>query len=129
MTHLNFNSRLNETMNNTLNNNNIINNNSTKILSSFSPRKNINNNQILNKTFSNMQRYNNESILNAMNNINNITYDSNKIIIPEISKQLLEKLSEDNLKKYNIIQEFLINESKNIADEYNLYSQKKKFRK
>ena len=125
MTHLNFNSRLNETMNNTLNNNNIINNNSTKILSSFSPRKNINNNKILNKTFSNMQRYNNESILNAMNNINNITYDSNNIRIPEISKQLLEKLSEDNLKKYNIIQEFLINESKNITDEYNLYSQKK----
>ena len=126
--------KLNETMNNTNIN---INMNQNK-LSLFSPRKNTNN-QILNKTFSNLntQRYNivpnnlfknnNQTILpkdESLFNIN-INIDSNKISIPEIQKQILENLSKENLQKYNIITDFLINESKNITEELNLYSQKK----
>ena len=120
-----INSKLNETLNNI---------NNTRLLSSFSPRKNTNNEQIFNKTFTKdlniQQRYNNESVLNNIN-INNTTNEinnninNNKITIPEISKDLLDKLSKDNLYKYNIIQDFLINESKNIINELNLYSQKK----
>ena len=47
------------------------------------------------------------------------------ITVPEISKQLLEQLSQENLLKYNTIQDFLINESKNIINELNLYSKQK----
>ena len=125
MTNLNINSKLNET----------INNNNIKLLSSFSPRKNQNinnNNQILNKTFTkdlNLQRYSNNNNETFINNINNITNDinnlNNNITVPEISKQLLEQLSQENLLKYNTIQDFLINESKNIINELNLYSQQK----
>ena len=121
MTNYNNISKLNETLNNF--------NNNKRIFSSFSPRKN---EQIFNKTFSNInsQRTNNlfninnqkeESLINI--NINNI--DSNNITIPEISKQILDKTSKENLQKYNVISEFLLNESKNITEELNLYSQKK----
>ena len=126
MTNYNNNSKLNETLNN-FNINNI--NNNKKILSSFSPRKN---DQIFNRTFSNInsQKTNNlfninnqkeESIINI--NLNNI--ENNNVIIPEISRQFLDKISKDNLNKYNAISEFLLNESKNISEELNLYSQKK----
>jgi len=123
MTNLNINSKLNETINNNI-----------KLLSSFSPRKNINNNnnQILNKTFTkdlNIRRYSNNNNETFINNINNITNDINNLnnntTLPEISKQLLEQLSQENLVKYNSIQEFLISESKNIIIEHNLYSQQK----
>ena len=129
LTNLNINSKLNETFNNTLNNININNKMNNNILSSFSPRQNMsinnfekNNNQILNKTFSpfNNQRYNNDSIINI--NINN---DINQTSIPQISQEFLEKLSKDNIQKYNVIQNFLINEENNIKEELNLYSQKK----
>ena len=106
-------------------------NNNKKIFSSFSPRKN---EQIFNRTFSNMNEQRTNNLLNINNqkdeslfniNINNIENNNNNIIIPEISKQIMDKISKENIQKYNVISEFLLNESKNISDELNLYTQKK----
>ena len=138
MTNININSKRNESM---MNNNNI---NKKRLFSSFSPRKNdISNNNILNKTvFNNNQRYilnktnYNNNILNNTNiinnkeeesiiniNLNNINEDN--INIPELKIEIIEKLSPDNIQKYNIIKDFLINESKKILDELSSYSEKK----
>ena len=85
-----------------------------------------------NRTFSNINNQKTNNLLNINNqkeeslvniNINNI--ENNNPIIPEISKQIIDKISKENIQKYNVISEFLLNESKNISDELNIYSQKK----
>ena len=138
MTNIHLNSKFNETMNNFNNNQG---NNNIRLLSSFSPKNNYFNNNninnILNKTFSNNnnQRYilNNTNYNNNINknkeesmiNLNLNINDNNNIIIPELNSEFIEKLSPDNIQKYNFIREFFILESKKIMDELNIYNEKK----
>ena len=94
------------------------------ISSSFSPKNSNKPQNILNKTFSNAGRQNNikynfnpideeESKDNENISLNNNINDS----LPQLSNNILDKFSPDCIKKYNIIINFLMEESNNIKEE------------
>ena len=94
------------------------------ISSSFSPKSNNKPQNLLNKTFSNTYHKNNikyninpideeESKDNENISQNNNINDS----MPQLSNNILDKFSPDCIKKYNIIINFLMEESKNIKEE------------
>jgi hypothetical protein len=94
------------------------------ISSSFSPKSNNKPQNLLNKTFSNTYHKNNikyninpideeESKDNENISQNNNINDS----VPQLSNNILDKFSPDCIKKYNIIINFLMEESKNIKEE------------
>ena len=94
------------------------------ISSSFSPKNSNKQQNILNKTFSNAGRQNNikynfnpideeESKDNENISLNNNINDS----LPQLSNNILDKFSPDCIKKYNIIINFLMEESNNIKEE------------
>ena len=116
-----------------LNNNNILNksfsaqranqiNNNTS--SSFSPLEKKLPKNLLNKTILKSVPFNQDNIneINEESKEDNINNDTS---IPELPEEILNKFSIDQKQKYNLIINFLIEESKNIEEELNLYNTKK----
>ena len=98
------------------------------VSSSFSPNKNNISNNFLNKTFSNtITQSNNINKVYPLHNINeeSIRIDNN-ISIPQLPNDILNIFSNECNIKYNIIINFLIDESKNIMEELNIYNNNQK---
>ena len=95
------------------------------VTSSFSPKNNKKEN-ILNKTFSNSNRQN--IIKNNINSIkeeNSLENENTDDSIPQLSNNILDKLSPDCIKKYNVIINFIMEESNNIKEELIIFNNQK----
>ena len=133
--------RMNQTVLNDNNNNQniIIDNNKTVNmnqtlnmqggLNPLSSKRNYNNNNILNKTFSNTFRSNynmnpiNEDLTNLEESLLDNNVNMNNIDIPQLPSNVV--LNNECLRMYKLITEFLLNESKKIQIDINKYNRKK----
>jgi len=103
--------------------------NQRAILSSMSSGQMNSHPKVLNKTFSNSfrSRYNNINNMQSINeevepSTNRIDVDD--INVPQLPSDIVNNLTAENMSSYQIIEGFLIEESKNFLREQNLYYQK-----
>jgi hypothetical protein len=116
---LNTNQILNHSQNLTNRQNNNINN----ISSSISPNRYSNS---LNKTFTNSAKVNyNLKTIQPINEQTELDVNNSNIIIPQLPNEIVNTISPECKYKYDLIVNFLIEESKNILEDLNKYNKQK----
>jgi len=99
------------------------NNNVNNISSSFSPNRITNS---LNKTFSNSAKVNNNlKRIQPINEQTELDVNNNNINVPQLPNEIINNISLECRNKYDIIVNFLIEESKNILEDLNKYNKQK----
>jgi hypothetical protein len=99
------------------------NNNLNNISSSFSPNRY---NNSLNKTFSNSVKVNyNLKSIKPINEQNELDVNNTNITVPQLPNEIVNIISPDCKNKYDLIVNFLIEESKNILEDLNKYNKQK----
>ena len=99
------------------------NNNVNNISSSFSPNRYSNS---LNKTLTNSAKINyNLKSIQPINEQTELEINNTNIAVPQLPNEIVNNISPDCKNKYDLIINFLIEESKNILEDLNKYNRQK----